>query len=1124
MRSWTIRTKLLTIPVAAAIVVGPTAWLAAVNPDHRLAWGLIAFDVLIVFTAIVLAVANGLTARVAELRDQLAYLADPEAPAESGGDELDALSETLHDLVYRSQARETALRRSSEFLRFVQHVGGFGIFELDLESAQIDATPLFFKLIGVEPLGPVFTRHDWLATIHPEDFEPVIHALSSALEGGEAFEAQYRTLLQDGSVRWLATRGEISKDAAGAPVRLIGTIADITERKHLEASLRQKTESLNIAQSAAGVATMDLNFHRRSWISSDNLHEMLAIAPTTQLNDLNGRLASVHPEDLERVRHAPFETDRDHPSYACEYRVRLPDGGERWIAEKADVAHGQNGEILRITGALIDVTDRKRTEAALTSTEKRLARTMLGTRDGVWELDLATDKLWFGPHFEQLLGLETGELGHSREQLWALVHQEDAERAKQVLADHLALGTVCDAEVRIRHKAGHYEWMRFRALAERDAAGNPTWLAGSMQLVTDRKRAEQAALDAKLAAEAANRAKSNFLANVSHEIRTPMNGVIGMSQILSETALDATQREYVDIIRGSAQSLLSLLNDVLDLSKIEADRLELEQVDYDVRDVVYDTAAATALQAAVKGIELVVDIDADVPVLARGDPVRLRQIIMNLIGNAEKFTHEGHILLKLSCTNGNGGNSVLHIEVSDTGIGIPADRLDRLFKSFSQVDSSTTRLYGGSGLGLSIVQQLVKLMGGDVSVESVVGKGSKFCVTLPASSPRDQGGPSPLGGGRKVLIVDDLAVSRSSLVTKLKLFSFEPIAVASVDEALEYLACGAQVDCVVADELMPLRGGIDLLAALRSNPRHARLPFVLLSLFGADHGAIAQGPFPPSALGLKPIRAYNLAKLIEKALLGPAEPATETAQVRTLTTFRGSRVLLVEDNPVNQHVASRLLQKLAIDVVLASNGAEALERIAEGGIDAVLMDCQMPVMDGFTATARIREREREEGLGKRLPIIALTANVLIEDRQHCIAAGMDAHIGKPIVPTQLADCLSRYLGDKRAQHDVDVNALHELTGGDAEFERELIDTFVASGDKCLKEILEAVRTSDFDTVGKRAHALKGASANIHAHRLAAAASNLEFAARSNSLREIGSLVHQVKENLQAVNAQLREVG
>jgi two-component system, sensor histidine kinase and response regulator len=1125
MRSWPIRTKLLTIPVAAALVIGSTLWLARTSPDHRLALGLLAFDVLVVSAAIVLAIANGLSARVAELREHLAHLADPDAPSASGGDELDALSETLHDLVYRSQERETEFRRSSEFLRFVQHVGGFGIFELDLESAQIDATPLFFQLIGVQSHGLQFTRHDWLATIHPEDFESVIHALSNALEGGSAFEAEYRTLLQDGTVRWLATRGEISNEADGTPARIIGTIADITERKHLEASLRQKTESLNIAQTAADVATMDLNFQRRSWISSDNLHEMLAIPSSTQLNDLNGRLASVHPEDVERVRRAPFETDPSHPSYACEYRVLLPEGGERWIAEKADVAHGPNGEILRITGALIDVTDRKRTEAALTSTEKRLARTMLGTRDGVWELDIASDRLWFGPRFEELLGLELGALGHTRERFWSLMHPDDAGRARQVLDEHLRSDSICDVEVRMKHRAGHYEWMRFRAQAERDSAGRPIWLAGSMQLVTDRKLAEQAALDAKLAAEAANRAKSNFLANVSHEIRTPMNGVIGMSQILSETHLDHTQREYVDLIRGSAQSLLSLINDVLDLSKIEADRLELEQVDFDMRDVVYDTASATALQAAVKGIELVVDIDADVPVLARGDPVRLRQIIMNLIGNAEKFTHEGHILLRLSCTNGNGGNSVMRIEVSDTGIGIPADRLDRLFRSFSQVDSSTTRHYGGTGLGLSIVKRLVELMGGEVSVESEVGNGSKFCVTLPASSPRDQGGPSPLGAGRRVLVVDDLAVSRASMVTKLELFSFEPVTVASVDEALERLATGEHFDCVVSDELMPIKGGLDLLAALRSDPRHARLPFVLLSLFGSDHGIIADWPHQPDGIGLKPIRAYKLAKLIEKALSGATEHPRATAiPVRTTTTFRGYRILLVEDNAVNQRVALRLLQKLAADVVVANNGAEALERLAEGGVDAVLMDCQMPVMDGFTATARIRELEREDGLGKRLPIIALTANVMSEDRENCIAAGMDAHIGKPIVPTQLADCLSRYLGDKKVLHDVDVSALRELTGGDAEFERELIDTFVASGDKCLEEILEAVRTSDLDTLGKRAHALKGASANIHAHRLAAAASNLEIAARSNSLREIGGLVRQVKENLQAVNAQLRKVG
>jgi len=1124
MRRWPIRRKLLSTPVAAATVLGLVPWLVLLVPGRRIAIAMAAFGLLVVIAMIARAIADDVARRIAEASAALAAVADPHAPPPSG-DELDALAAGVHTALYHGHERETELYRAAEFLRFAQYAGGFGLFDLDLASGLITGTPLFFSLIGMKSHGLPFTRHDWLATVHPEDFEPLVRALEEAMEGAGHFQADYRTLIADGSVRWLAACGEVSTVTDLEHGRLIGTVTEITERKRLEESHRAKSESLARAQAAAGIATMDLNFHRRSWICSDNFHEFLGLPETTPLNDLNGRLLRVHPDDVERVRRAPFETSREASSYRCEYRLLGPAGEERWIAEKADVTHGPNGETLRLAGALIDITDLKRTEAALTSTERRLARTMLGTRDGVWEIDVKADRLWYGPRFEELLGFGTGELDITREGSERLMHPDDVAPARAAFENHLSLDTALDIEVRLRHAKGHYEWVRLRGQAERDAAGAPVWVAGSTQLVTDRKRAEQAALDAKLAAEAANRAKSNFLANVSHEIRTPMNGVIGISQILAETELDHTQREYVDIIRGSAQSLLSLINDVLDLSKIEAERVELEQVDYDLRDVVYDTAAATALQAAVKGIELVVNIDDDVPVLRRGDPVRLRQIIMNLIGNAVKFTHEGHVLLHLSRIVAEDGSPKVRVVVEDTGIGIPADRLDRLFKSFSQVDSSTTRHYGGTGLGLSIVKRLVELKGGEVGVESTVGRGSRFWVNLPVAALIDQAGPSPMGHGKRVLVVDDLAVCREGLATKLALFSFEATAVGSVDEALARLGAGESFDLVLADELMPGKGGLELLAALRAQPRYERLPFVLLSLFGSDHAAVGGWPHQPDAIGLKPIRAIKLAMLLDKVLSGEAPRlANAPLAARANATFQGRRVLLVEDNPVNQRVAQRLLQKLAADVTIANHGAEALERLTEGEFDAVLMDCQMPVMDGFTAAAKIREAEKQAGAGKRVPIIALTANVLSEDREHCLAAGMDAHLGKPIVASQLVDCLGRYLGDAQALHDVDLSALHELTGGDVEFERELVETFVASGDKCLKDIVEALRASDFETIGKRAHALKGASANIHAFRLSAAASNLESAARTNSVREIDGLVRQVKDNLRAVNAQLSKVG
>jgi two-component system sensor histidine kinase/response regulator len=374
------------------------------------------------------------------------------------------------------------------------------------------------------------------------------------------------------------------------------------------------------------------------------------------------------------------------------------------------------------------------------------------------------------------------------------------------------------------------------------------------------------------------------------------------------------------------------------------------------------------------------------------------------------------------------------------------------------------------------------------------------------------------------LVVDDIADSRAGLAFRLNFYGFEAVLAGSVDEALQLLNGGEAVSLVLADELMPGRGGLDLLAALRADSHYEKLPFVLLSLFGSEN-LVEVGAHRPDAIGAKPIRASRLARLLDGVLAGESPRLVATAPVerQVLQTFHGRHILLVEDNAVNQRVAQRTLQKLAAEVTIANNGAEALERIAETAFDAVLMDCQMPVMDGFTATRRIRERELAEGLGIHLPIIALSANVMSQDRDNCMAAGMDAHLGKPLEPSQLADCLGRYLKADVTPDAVDIAALHELTGGDAEFERELVETFVSSGDRCLADIVAALEVRDWETIGKRAHALKGASANMQAHTLSVAASDLENAARAESVQELDGLVHLLKDRLHAVNAALSKV-
>jgi PAS domain S-box-containing protein len=1029
-----------------------------------------------------------------------------------------------HKLPGASAQTRPALHRSADFLDVAQAAGGFGVFELNFHTGQIQGTALFFELLGLNAGSEAdLTLQELLSTVHPEDLEGVIDALGKAVSSGEHYRHEYRTLHVNGEVRWLVGRGQVLIDHDEQQTRVIGTVTDITDRKLLEVKLRAATESLNLAQAAAGVATFDFDHQHGTHSCSDNFYELMGISAATALNVPTLRLAHVHRQDYARVQRGPVHASADNPEYGIEFRICHSGGQERWISEKGHVTFRPDGEVARVVGALVDITDLKRAQAALGSVEGRLERALRGTQDGLWEMDLVNGTNWYGYRFAEIIGYTAAELSYAGEKFSHLIHPEDRERVKASVEEHLAHGTPHDVEYRIRHKAGHYEWIRSRAAAERDMDGKPLRLSGAMQLITDRKRAEQASLDAKLAAEAANRAKSTFLANLSHEIRTPMNGVIGMSQILAETPLDDTQREYLDIIRSSAKALLSLINGVLDLSKIEADRLELENVEFDLVHLLYETIAATALQTTAKGIELVITIEPDVPFQVRADPGRLRQMVLNLVGNAVKFTHEGYIALHASAGPDAAGHLALTIEVTDTGIGIPPDRLDRLFQSFSQVDSSTTRHYGGTGLGLSIVRRLARLMGGEAGVRSEPGRGSTFWIRVQIDDGKQPNVPQT-GRGRRILIVDDLAASRDSIAKKLALFGYESVAVEGVDAALALLERDARFDLVLADEHMPLRGGLDLLAALRSSERFGALPLILMTLFGADRDADPAAE-RPHAVAPKPARAHALTTLVDQVLTGKTPHVGVGRPIADIKpTFGGRRILLVEDNPVNQRVALRLLQKLAADVIVANNGEEALARLLEARFDVVLMDCQMPVMDGFTATRRIRELEQRSNTGDRVPIIALTANVMSEDRENCVAAGMDAHLGKPIEPKQMIDTLMRFLKEKVVPPAIDLQALRQVTGGDAEFERELADTFVASGDQALADIIAALKASDFDTVRKRAHALKGASANIYAVSLSSTASSLENAARSQAAPAVSGLVQELAEKLAAVNAELRKVG
>ncbi|SIO56248.1 PAS domain S-box-containing protein [Singulisphaera sp. GP187] len=855
-----------------------------------------------------------------------------------------------------------------------------------------------------------------------------------------------------------------------------------------------------------------------------------------------GWTKAIHPDDRDEVFTQWIAASQAGRDFSHEYRILTADGEITWVHARAAVLPSDDGGIAGHVGTLEDISGRKLAEKELRQSELRFQMLAHATNDAAWDRDLVTNGLWMNDCVRTLFGYPQDAVGPDGSWWSDRVHPEDRERIEtsiQALLD--GEGSYWSGEYRFRHEDGSYLDVFDRGYVIRDEAMRPVRMIGSMMDISERKRAEAEIRKAQQTAVAANQAKSEFLANMSHEIRTPMNGVLGMLDLTLRSRLEPRQREFLALAKSSAETLLRLLNDILDFSKIEAGLLELESVPLSLRETIGDNLKTLALQADKKGLELTHSVAPDVPDAVLGDPGRLSQIFVNLVGNAMKFTERGEVAVRVDLGARAGDAIDLHVTVRDTGIGILPEKQPQIFAAFTQADSSTTRQFGGTGLGLTICAHLVQSMGGRLWLESVVGQGSTFHFTARLSlqevGTTDPVPPSRVNlDGLPVLVVDDNATHRLILEELVTAWGMKPTAVDSGPAALVAMRHAREADepysLVLLDVLMPGMDGFEVAEWIQRDAELAGTAIMMLSSVDYRGDVDRCRAVGAAAFLRKPIKESELLDAI-LAVLGLATPAragspsTDTPPLPPPSVRL--RILLAEDIPVNQRLAVTLLEDRGHSVVVANDGQETLDLLERESFDLILMDVQMPRMDGFQATAAIRADEA--GTGRRIPILAMTAHAMKGDRERCLATGMDGYISKPIRAEPFLTTVEGWFpttDGAEPEPEPERNRDPRLDGAAMVFDlpgalarvrdkRPLLGKmaalFLTDCPGLLDQIRAAVATGNAPLLERAAHRMKGSAANLSAPRVVEVAGRLEEIGRESLFAEADAACSALEDEI-----------